>query len=664
MLKKIFPILIILLFQFAKLSFSQTESCWDNCEMKNIIEQEQQHFNFISKAKIIGTATDKSFDINYEKLEFNINPNQWAIQGKITFQFKVVLQPFTFLILDCSDSLIVDSVYYHQSNNLFHRAKDQLIVDFFSNINSNNTDSITVFYHGKPIGKNGFGAFQQQKHKGSGIIWTLSEPYGAGDWMPCKQSLNDKIDSIDVFITAPDSFKSVSNGVRKTILNNNGWNTTHWKHRYPIATYLIAIACTNYDEYNDYVINGNDSLMVQNFVYPEDANEAKTNTPFLINVIKFYENKFGKYPFIKEKYGQAQFGWGGGMEHQTQTFVTGFNFGLLAHELAHQWFGDKATCYSWTDIWLNEGFATYCAAMADECCGVYPNWQSWKWGSYQRLIDVKSGSVLCDDTSKINRIFSGDYTYLKGAWVLHQLRYQMGDTLFFKAIKNYIQSSTIAYGYTNTDFLKKNIEQVWGKQTDNYFKIWYEGKEIPEMKIKWFQNAENKLSIKIQFIANQNEELFWAMKLPFRISKYLDGGIRKDSLVYFNFTSNNQTFEINLPEKIDIVYFDPDCWFLVKKDVQHTPEAGFNMVAPIQIFPNPAHNFIYFNQLDFNINKIKFFNSIGTLVYETKVNAQFITPSFSSELGRINIDELQSGFYFVEIITTNGLSYWQKFIKQ
>jgi aminopeptidase N len=630
--------------------------------MKNIIEQEQQHYNFISKAKIIGSATDKSFDITYERLEFNIHPNVWAIQGKITFQFKVLQQPFTFLILDCSDSLVVDSVYYHQSNNLFHRAKDQLIVDLFSNISLNTTDSITVFYHGKPVGKNGFGAFKQLTHNGNGIIWTLSEPYGAGDWMPCKQSLNDKIDSIDIFISAPDSFISVSNGLRKTITNSNGFNTTHWKHRYPIATYLIAIACTNYKEYNDYVINGNDSLLIQNFVYPEDLKIAKSSTPFLLNVIKFYENKFGKYPFRNEKYGQAQFGWGGGMEHQTQTFVSNFNFGLLAHELAHQWFGDKATCSSWTDIWLNEGFATYCAALADECCGEYQNWLGWKWGSYQTLIDAEAGSVYCDDTTSVARIFNGDYSYLKGAWVLHQLRYQMGDTLFFKAIKNYIQSPAIAYGYTNTEILKQNIEQVWDKNVNTYFKIWYQGKEIPELKIKWYQNTENKLSVKIQFISNQNDELFWAMKLPFRISKYIDGGILKDSLIYFNFTSNNQTFEINLPEKIDIVYFDPECWFLVRKDVQHTPEAGFNTNAPIQIFPNPVHDFIYFNQQQYHITQFKFYDVMGKMVYQTNENSTFISSNFSNTIGRLDISFLHNGIYFVNIINAENNTI-QKLIK-
>ncbi|MEN9522199.1 MAG: hypothetical protein RL065_576 [Bacteroidota bacterium] len=662
MIKKIL-LFTILILQFVKTGFSQAENCLDNCEMKNIIEQEQQHFNFTSKAKIIGTSTDKSFDIKYERLEFFINPNVWSIQGEITFHFETLLQPFNYLILDCSDSLIVDSVYYHNSPNLFHRSTDQLIVDFFSSIQQNSIDSITIFYHGKPVGKNGFGAFKQQTHNGSGIIWTLSEPYGAADWMPCKQSLNDKIDSIDIFITAPDSFISVSNGIRKSISNNSNLNTTHWQHRYPIATYLIAIACTNYTEYNEFVINNNDSLLIQNFAYPEDTFYAKAITPFLLNIFKFYEKRFGDYPFRKEKYGHAQFGWGGGMEHQTQTFVSNYNLGLLAHELAHQWFGDKATCYSWSDIWLNEGFATYCAAMADECCGIYENWQSWKWGSYQRLMDINSGSVFCDDTTKVSRIFSGDYTYLKGAWVLHQLRYQMGDTLFFNAVKNYIQSPEIKYSYTNTDFFKKNIEVTWNKKVDNFFKIWYSGKEIPELKIKWFQNKENLLSVKIQFISNQNDELFWAMKLPFRLSKYAEGGVRKDTLIFLNFTSNNQTFEINLNEKIDILYFDPDCWFLVRKDVQQTPEAGFNNSSSFYFFPNPSSQFIYFNQSQFHFTQFSFYDILGRLVYQTDNNSEFITPEFSNSLGRFNVSFLQNGFYSVIITDDKGSVFHQKFIK-
>jgi aminopeptidase N len=662
-MKYIFLYLSIGFFLNIQSLFSQGKNCWDDGEFKNLVSAEQQHYATSKRTKIIGTVTNSNIDITYQKLSFTIHPRVWAIKGKINVHFKPQYQSITNLSFDCSDSLIIDSVYYHQQKNLFHLNKDELVIDFFNTIAINNTDSVTIFYHGKPVHKNGFGSFQQQTHQGNGIIWTLSEPYGAADWMPVCQNLNDKIDSLDIFITAPDSFKSVANGVRKNIINNNGWNTTHWQHRYPIAAYLIGIACTNYAEYNDYVINNKDSLLIQNFVYPESLNNAQFLSPFLLNVFKFYENKFGDYPFRNEKYGHAQFGWGGGMEHQTQTFVNNFNFSLLAHELAHQWFGNKATCHSWQEIWLNEGFATYCAAMADECCGIYTDWNGWKWGTYDDLINAPSGSVFCDDTTKVTRIFSGAYTYQKGAWLLHMLRYQMGDSLFFKAMKNYIQSPIISYHFTNTEILKHQIENVWGKSVDDYFKIWYQSPEIPTMDIKWYQNSNHQLAIQIQFDAHQIEPIFWAMKLPFRLSYYTSGG-RVDTLIHLNFENNNSTFDIVLNHKIDEIYFDPDCWFLVKKNVQHTPEAGFNDNAEIQIFPNPAHSEIYFNQAKYHITEINFYDIAHRLIFAAPQKNNFIHANFSENLGIVNIENLPTGFYYIQFKTANQLTYYQKFVKQ
>lgn len=122
----------------------------------------------------------------------------------------------------------------------------------------------------------------------------------------------------------------------------------HWKLRYSIASYLIAIALTDYQSYSNYVrLKNGDSIEILNYVYPETLEQVKQETPQAIELIELYNKLVGIYPFANEKYGHAQFGWGGGMEHQTMSFMNNFSFGLVAHELAHQWFGDYITLASW-----------------------------------------------------------------------------------------------------------------------------------------------------------------------------------------------------------------------------------------------------------------------------------------------------------------------------
>ena len=197
-------------------------------------------------------------------------------------------------------------------------------------------------------------------------MWSLSEPYGSRDWWPCKNGLDDKADSIDVFITNPIAYKAASNGILQSETPVSGGTKllTHWKHRYPIATYLICFAVTNYSVFNRSVNLSTGVLPMQTFCYPEDSTSFSNGTINTLNAMQLFDTLFYlPYPFMNEKYGHVQFGWGGGMEHQTSTFVVSIDESLCAHELAHQWFGDKITCGSWKDIWLNEGFATHLASM-------------------------------------------------------------------------------------------------------------------------------------------------------------------------------------------------------------------------------------------------------------------------------------------------------------
>ncbi|MBL0103769.1 MAG: hypothetical protein IPP51_08435 [Bacteroidetes bacterium] len=238
---------------------------------------------------------------------------------------------------------------------------------------------------------------------------------------------------------------------------NGSTNTYQWKHRYPIAAYLVCLAVTDYAEYSHWVPYGSDLLEVQNYVYPEDSAFAVTQTNQIVPIMQLYDTLFGIYPFQNEKYGHAQFNWGGGMEHQTITFVSGFDFELIAHELAHHWFGDKVTCASWHDIWLNEGFATYLALLCYE--HMDPNY--WLMSKQYYISSVTSspdGSVYCPDTLDPNRIFDGRLSYFKGAMILNQLRWVIGDSAFFAGCNNYLTDVACAYGFATTDQFRQHME--------------------------------------------------------------------------------------------------------------------------------------------------------------------------------------------------------------
>ena len=157
-------------------------------------------------------------------------------------------------------------------------------------------------------------------------------------------------------------------------------------------------------------------------------------TPLILDL---YSNLLEKYPFANEKYGHAQFGWGGGMEHTTVSFMIYFERQLIAHEMAHQWFGDKITCGTWKDIWLNEGFATYLAALVIENYDGLAAFITEKANMINNITSSPNGAVYLTDSEalSVNRVFDSRLSYNKGAMVLNMLRFKLGDAAFFKELK-------------------------------------------------------------------------------------------------------------------------------------------------------------------------------------------------------------------------------------
>jgi len=558
------------------------------------------------------TGASLNFDVKYYRCEWEVDPAIHYISGKVTALFQM-LEAGNSISLDLMNGLNVDSIKQRNISLSFSHQNNVLQVNFSSSINAGVLDSISIYYKGIPP-NTGFGSFVTTTHAGTPVLWTLSEPYGSRDWWPCINGLDDKADSIDVFITCPSAYKAASNGLFQSeqLINSGTKKITWWKHRYPIASYLVCFAVTNYSVFNSSVQLGTVNLPMQTFCYPEDLSSFQAGTPFVLNALQLYHSLAGPYPFIREKYGHVQFSWGGGMEHQTSTFVVSADEGLTSHELAHQWFGDKITCNSWEDVWLNEGFATHFSSIYME--NKYPsNLRLWRKSDIDYITSQTGGSVWVDDTTSVGRIFDGRLSYNKGSHLLYMLRWILGDSVFFKAIKQYQQDPRLAYGFAKTDDLKRNLEQVSGKNLSYFFIEWFRGQGYPSYNVQWSQLGDGFVKIKILQATSHPSVSFFELPLALQFKN-----ASQQKTIVINNVKNGEVFIRDIGFRADTVLIDPDYWLITKNNTsQKIPDgvAGGNV---LQVFPNPIGSqfYIYLRNFSVPIVALSIYNSVGQLVFK------------------------------------------------
>ncbi len=507
---------------------------------------------------IAGTMSSDNFDIKYYRCEWEIDPSVRYIRGKITAYF-VITKTSNSITLDLLSPLLADSIWHYNEWLALSQGSNTVTAGFFDTLSAGTLDSVTIYYHGIPS-DTGFGSFIQSAHNGTPVIWSLSEPYGSRDWWPCKNGLDDKADSIDVYITTPTTYKAASNGVLigETVTGNR--RIAHWQHRYPIASYLICLAVTNYSVFNNSVQIGDELLPMQTYCYPEYLNSFQSGTNNTLAALQFYSNIFGNYPFLREKYGHVQFGWGGGMEHQTCTFVVSIDESLCSHELAHQWFGDKITCATWKDIWLNEGFATFLSSMYME--NKYPSSIiATRKSEIATITAYPGGSVMVDDTTSVDRIFDSRLSYLKGSHLLYMLRWILGDSAFFAGLNNYLQDPALAYGFARTQDLRKHLEQSSGKDLGYFFKEWYEGQGYPSFTIEWANAEIGNVHIRVSQAASHSSVSFFELPVALRFSN-----ATQQKTVVVNNITNGEIFFKAIGFVADTAIIDPEYWLITARN--------------------------------------------------------------------------------------------------
>jgi aminopeptidase N len=511
--------------------------------------------------------------------------------------------------------------------------------------------SLIIYYQGLPV-QTGFQSFKFGTHAGQPIISSLSEPYGAPDWWPCKDTPADKADSADIWLTVSTDLIPVSNGeLQDTVNNGDGTHTYHWKSHYSIAQYLISVAITNYLQYDTYYHYGqNDSMVINHFVYPESFNSVKGYLDETDDMIEVFSDRYGMYPFIQEKYGHAEFNWSGAMEHQTVSSMGFWGTGVVSHELAHQWYGDMITCKDWHHIWLNEGFATYSEAVYVEAKNGKSAYDSHIIGE-MNLAKNAEGSIYVEDISNVNVIFDWYRTYKKSGCVLHMLRGVVGDSTFFDIMRAYSDDPDLKYGVAVTEDFKEIAESVYGQSLNYFFQEWIYGENYPDYTVSWSKNLVSGSIYQIDLNVNQTvntNPAYFTMPIKVKVNTSIG-----DTIVTVFNDAQSQNFQFNVNGNPQSINFDYGNWILkdlsaiTRVDDQFVP----NEFSLKQNYPNPFNpsTKIKYTLASKAFVMLKVFNILGKEIV-TLVNTEQDAGSYSVDFDASN---LKSGVYFYRIEAVN-----------
>ncbi len=605
-------------------------------------------FNRLQKFADFDYPGDQKYDVKYYKLDIAVNHAAQTISGNVTCKSQIVEAGVTEIYYDLTNPLVVDSVLLNGTITTFTRSTNKLNIALNGTFNQGDEITTVVYYHGTP-GSSGFGSFAFSSQGGNPAIWTLSEPYGAKDWWPAKDTPADKADSADFWITVSTSLVPVSNGkLIDIVTNGNGTHTYKWKSSYPIAQYLLSMAITNYAEYTNYYhYSPTDSMPINHFLYPSSLNSNIAQLNKTPGMIEIYSQQFGQYPFINEKYGHAQFGWGGGMEHQTVSSMGGFGDGLIAHELAHMWYGDNITCKDWHHIWLNEGFATYGEGVIYESWygkSGYDNYMTGEMNAAKNAV----GSIWVQDISSVNQIFNGNRSYAKGCVVLHMLRGVVGDSTFFNILRTYTNDPSVRYGVATTEDFLAIAESVSGIDLDYFFQQWIYGESYPKYSVVWGkQNISGNLyNLSLNIIQNVNSNpSFFTMPIQIKVNFAVG-----DTLITVFNNAQNQDFNLTVNGNPISISFDPGNWIL--KNINSIITGVETEINPYsysleQNYPNPFNpsTTIKFNLATAGFTSLKIYNVLGKEV------ANILNGELKAGLHQVSFDasNLPSGVYMYTV---------------
>lgn len=510
---------------------------------------------------------DPSIDVNFYHLDIEVAIDSQHINAKLKCEFKA-LKPTSTIKLDLAEGLKVKKIdgaksYWHRNNQLEITFESTLIVGQQYHVN--------VHYGGRPpkatdgLVSKGMIWQKHGKEKDVPVIATLSTPYLAHFWYPCKDGPSDKADSVYVDITIPNQtydgypLMGVSNGVLEDSTITEQKRTYRWRHRYPIVPYYLLVAVSNYHrEVKDYEDPNKIKYPLEFFFFPETYKESMVMVRRMPDIMTVLTEVFGPYPYAKEKYGMTQIGFYSAIETQTNAIMNnleGKSIPTAVHEAAHQWFANSITCVNWGHAWLNEGMASYSEALWREYKnGVEKYHEEMKHNSW-----LKEGTLFLKQTDNPFRIFT-PIVYQKSTWVLHMLRYVMSDKYFFELLRKTTNDPRFRHKHISTEDFQALSEKISLEDLEPFFKQWVYGEYHPVYDYAYsLSKDKKKMSITLNQLQRETSPSFFIMPVEFHIH-YLSG---KPQIVRFNNNLPTQTFEVDL-QQIDVkdVLLDPENWIL------------------------------------------------------------------------------------------------------
>ncbi|HKS39508.1 MAG TPA: M1 family aminopeptidase [Blastocatellia bacterium] len=584
---KIRVVCLVLLAANLIFPFSPSSSAQDQQSMFDEIKQDREWIKknlhkrtaanqLFSANEVAAAAASQSVDVKHYRLQVRLDLEAATIAGTVTIEGETVA-PTSSINIDADDNLKIDAVRFDGAALGFRRPNDRISLDFAQPLAAGEKFAIAVDYHRAPFPRNSSGTGMLVDRHGDDdvrVMATLSEPFGAPLWWPCIDDASDKA-TAEVEVTVPSGFQAASNGsLVKTESNADQTTTFFWREDFPLSTYLVSISATNYAKFEDtYTALDGTRMPLTYYVYPEHLERAQQKFAVTRRAMEIFAPLFGEYPFLTEKYGMVEFPWGGGMEHQTLTSIgenaTGSisgNESLIAHELAHQWWGDLVTLKTWNDIWLNEGFASYGEVLFFERFSNVKPGDLMK-SSYDdgKMFGSLGGTVTAENLN--NPFDDNGAVYDKGAWVLHMLRHLLGDQAFFDALKDYRQR--FAYGNASTSDFQQVCEDHYGAKLDWFFTQWVYATGRPSYKVSTDTDASDTgtgFTLKVTIKQKQTQDIpgrsqsVYIMPLDITI-RYGSG--QKEKRVVMN-DARKQTFTFNLESRPVSVSVDEDNWVLKK----------------------------------------------------------------------------------------------------
>ncbi|MCF8429325.1 MAG: T9SS type A sorting domain-containing protein [Bacteroidia bacterium] len=492
----------------------------------------------------VSYAQDKrneQFDVINYSINLNIrNISAKKISGNTDIKIKSVQNNLSKIIFDLA-KLKVDSIFISQNKQNFTQNDSQLFVNLQSTLNLNDTIILNIFYQGTPTKDPSWGGFYFTSNYAfnMGVGFNVN-PHNYGRvWFPCVDNFTDR-STYDFHITTDSSYMAVCNGLPKaTTINSDNSITWNWQLNQPIPTYLACVAISNYTPVKFTFAGKSKNFDVILAAIASDTVKVKASMINLPKALQFFEEKFSNYPFERAGYVMVPFS-GGAMEHAT--CITYPLFGvdgtlnyetLMAHELSHMWWGNMVTCESESEMWLNEGWASFCEALFLELMygkDAFYNDMNEKLLLVMRSAHIRDGGFLVLNQIP-HQVTYGDHVYKKGALTVTALRYFMGDIDFYKACNSYLNK--YKFQSSNSVQLRNEFQKFTAVNLTNFFNEWVftaGGVAIEATSYKVItNNGANSIALNIRQHARANNLLY--QYIPFKITAFNKNG---DRFVYID----------------------------------------------------------------------------------------------------------------------------------